>query len=142
MRILGFYNSVLTMKIANPCNERGEFILPHTRPQVPLNEAAATNPWDPFNSRIEFDFAHYHFVEAQSSASLIDKALNMWAATVIESDEDAPWKHSKELYATIDNIQHSDTPWKVYKLRYQGLLPQGTPPKWMTQTYELCARDA
>ena len=28
------------------------------------------------------------------------------------------------------------------KLRYQGLLPQGTPPKWMTQTYELCARDA
>ncbi|KAF8491609.1 hypothetical protein F5888DRAFT_1807352 [Russula emetica] len=86
----------------------------------PLN-GDAPDSWDPFNSRIEFDFALYHFVEAQSSAGLIDKALDLWAATVGDS---APWKNSKELYATIDAIKLS------------------TAPKWMMQTYVLCAQDS
>ena len=100
------------------------------------------NLWNPFNSRVEFDFAYYHFIEAQSSAALIDKALDIWAATVLEFGGNSPWANSNELYAAIDAIQLGDVPWKVYKLRYQGPLPQGTPPKWMTQTYELCTRDS
>jgi hypothetical protein len=91
---------------------------------------------------MEFDFGHYHFVEAQSSAGLIDKALDLWAATVLEFGRDSPWANSNELYATIDAIQHGNAPWKVYKVRYQGPLPPGTTPKWMSQTYELCARDS
>jgi hypothetical protein len=30
----------------------------------------------------------------------------------------------------------------MYTVRYGGPLPPGTPPKWMTQTYELCTRDS
>ncbi|KAF8491742.1 hypothetical protein F5888DRAFT_1807267 [Russula emetica] len=98
---------------AKPCNEAGEYLLPYTRPPDlpnPLN-GDAPDSWDPFNSRIEFDFALYHFIEAQSSAGLIDKALDLWAATVGDS---APWKNSKELYATIDAIKLSESPWKTY----------------------------
>ncbi|KAJ6617037.1 hypothetical protein B0H10DRAFT_1948719 [Mycena sp. CBHHK59/15] len=31
--------------------------------------------------------------------------------------------------------------WKSYGMRYTGPLPPGTPPKWMTQTYEVCTRN-
>ncbi|KAH9991215.1 hypothetical protein BJV74DRAFT_795951 [Russula compacta] len=51
--------------------------------------------------------------------------LNLWAASVIEYDGDAPWKDSAELYATIDAIQDGDCPWK-----------------WMTETYKLCTWDS
>ncbi|KAJ7017983.1 hypothetical protein C8F04DRAFT_978189, partial [Mycena alexandri] len=53
----------------------------------------------------------------------------------------APWKDTQELYATIDSIQDGQAPWKTYNLRYTGPLPPGQPPKWMTQSYELCTRD-
>ncbi|KAH9997156.1 hypothetical protein BJV74DRAFT_877357 [Russula compacta] len=90
----------------------------------------------------KFDFAHYHFVEVQNSAGKIDQALDLWSASVMEYGGDALWKDSAELYATIDAIQHGDSPWKVYKIRYKGPRPPGTPPKWMTETYELCTRDS
>ncbi|KAH9992964.1 hypothetical protein BJV74DRAFT_795662 [Russula compacta] len=60
----------------------------------------------------------------------------------MEFGKDVPWKDSKELYKTIDAIQHGDAPWKSYTIRYQGPLPLGTPPKWMTETYQLCTRDS
>ncbi|KAH9952829.1 hypothetical protein BJV74DRAFT_929895 [Russula compacta] len=121
---------------AKPCDKNGVYLHPYARPQhvpTPPNDEP-TNPWNPFDSRVEFDFAHYHFVEAQSSADLIDKALDIWAATVMEFGGDSPWRNSDELYATIDAIQHGEAPWKVFKIRYQGPLPPGTPPKWMLQT--------
>jgi hypothetical protein len=122
----------------------GEYLQPHARPRTPPNlpEDDATNPWSPFNSHLEFDFTHYHFVEVQNSAGLIDKALGLWAATVTEFGRDAPWKDSGDLRATIDAIQLGDSPWKTYNIYYQGPLPLGAPPKWMTQRYELCTRDS
>jgi hypothetical protein len=60
----------------------------------------------------------------------------------MEFGGDAPWKDSAELYATIDAIQDGDSPWKLYRIRYKGPRPLGTPPKWMTETYELCMRDS
>jgi hypothetical protein len=127
------------MKIANPCNESGEDLPPYTRPPIP--PAAPTNVFEPFGSRLEFDFALYHFVDVQTSAPMIDKALEHWAAIVMAYGGEAPWKNHKELYANIDAIQQGDLPWKVYKIRYQGPRPPH-PPKWMDQTYELCTRNA
>ncbi|KIM80298.1 hypothetical protein PILCRDRAFT_9821 [Piloderma croceum F 1598] len=60
----------------------------------------------------------------------------------MEYGGDAPWKNAAELYATIDAIQHGDSPWKVYEIRYRGPLPPGTPLKWMTETYQLCTRNS
>ncbi|KAF7341035.1 hypothetical protein MSAN_02089300 [Mycena sanguinolenta] len=71
----------------------------------------------------------------------ITTALDLWAAAVLKYGGDIPWKNADELYASIDSIQHGDAPWKVVRLRYRGPLPAGTPPKWMTETYELCTRN-
>jgi hypothetical protein len=120
----------------------GNDLPPHASPPPhTLPEDASWNPWHPFQSRIDFDFAYYHFIEIQSSEGNIDKALDWWAASVMEFGGDTPWKNSADMYRTIDAIQHGDAPWKVYQVNFRGLLPLGTPPKWMTETYELCMRD-
>lgn len=100
------------------------------------------NPWEPFKSHIEFEFVHYHFAAVQNSAAKIDQALNMWAATVLEFGGDSPWKTSAELHASIDAIKHGDSPWKVYHIWYKGPMLAGTPPKWMTEDYELYTCDS
>jgi Plavaka transposase len=130
--------------LGTPCNERGEYLPPYTRPPPTSTSTNAdnNNAWHPFSSRIEFDVAHHHFVEAQHSARNIDRALDIWVASVMEYGGDAPWKDSAHLYATIDAIQNGDSPWKVYRIHYKGPCPPGTPPKWMTETYELCTRDS
>ncbi|KAJ7470119.1 hypothetical protein B0H11DRAFT_1919941 [Mycena galericulata] len=125
-----------------PCDVDGSYLPPHS-PLPPLASLDGQVPlsWEPFKSRTEFDFAHFHFVEAQSSAGAINSALDLWAAQVLKYGEDIPWRNARELYSTIDSIQHGDAPWKVHKIRYQGPLPARTPPKWMTETYELCTRN-
>jgi hypothetical protein len=136
--VLKLYNDVLTMRVAKPCNVHGEFLPLYTCPPAPRSEE---DPWSLFESQTDFNFAYYHFIEVQNLAILIDKALDMWVSQVAEFHGRVPWKNTKELYATIDDIQCSHSPWVVYKIRYQGPLPPGPPPKWMMQTYELCARD-
>ncbi|KDQ53825.1 hypothetical protein JAAARDRAFT_115144, partial [Jaapia argillacea MUCL 33604] len=124
------------------CNRNGDFIPPDTPPPPFVAPAEnAEKSWHPFEDRIEFDFANYHFVTAQSSAAEINTALDIWAATVLKYHGIVPWKNASHLYANIDEIQHGSAPWKVHTVRYQGPLPAGTPPKWMTQTYELCTRN-
>jgi hypothetical protein len=60
--------------------------------------------WTPFTSRVEFVFADFHFTTAQSSATSINTALDIWAATAIESVGTMPWNNAAELYETIDQI--------------------------------------
>jgi hypothetical protein len=106
-----------------------------------MPDATTPEAWYPFDDRISFDFADYHFVRQQSSEGNIDRALNIWAAQVLRHGERIPWASAKDLYNTIDTIREGQNVWKTYRLRYNGPLPTGTPPKWMTQTYELYTRD-
>ncbi|KAJ6609901.1 hypothetical protein B0H10DRAFT_2438356 [Mycena sp. CBHHK59/15] len=125
-----------------PCNQHGEHLPPFT-PPPPLARLDTQTPgsWFPFESRTDFDFAHFHFVDAQSSAGQINTCLDLWTAQVLQYGATAPWHRAQDLYSTIDSIQHGDAPWRVYKLHYTGPLPPGLPPKWMTEEYELCTRD-
>ncbi|KAJ6478433.1 hypothetical protein DFH09DRAFT_1253395 [Mycena vulgaris] len=129
---------------ALPCDAHGQYLPPFAAPiPAPAPPAHGQDPaaWAPFHSRVEFDFAHFHFVELQTSERNINTALELWAATVMEFGGKAPWKNAKELYAAIDEIQSGDMPWKSYEMRYAGPVPPGIPPKWMTQTYEVCTRN-
>ena len=128
--------------IAIPCDKNGNYLPPHAPPPSDKNSGRNPYSWEPFNSRVEYDFANYHFSEMQSSAANIDLALDLWAASVMEFGKDVPWANSADLYSTIDAIQHGNAPWKTYPIRYQGPLPPGTPPKWMTETYQLCTRNS
>jgi len=102
---------------------------------------SGTSAWDPFDSRVGFDFTKLHYVKIQSSEGEINTALNIWAASVLKYNDHPPWANAKDLYSTIDQIQHGNAPWRTHIIRYTGPLPAGKPPKWMTQSYELCARD-
>ncbi|KAJ7909124.1 hypothetical protein B0H13DRAFT_2493854 [Mycena leptocephala] len=125
-----------------PCDRHGTYLAPGSAPP-PLSQfdGQLSESFAPFESRADFDFAHFHFVQLQSSAGEINTALDLWAAQVLQYGDSPPWRTAQELYDTIDSIQHGDAPWKVYQIRYTGPQPP-VPPKWMTETYELCARDS
>jgi hypothetical protein len=129
--------------LARPCDVNGVFLPPFSGPPPPTpppENGQDSEAWAPFEERLEFDFAQFHFVDAQSSEKDINKGLDLWAASVLKYGGKVPWKNAQDLYATIDSIQIGDAPWKTYTLRYSGPRPP-TPPKWMTQTYDLCTRD-
>ncbi|KAJ7084139.1 hypothetical protein C8R44DRAFT_903496 [Mycena epipterygia] len=127
-----------------PYTANGAFLPPHLGPlpqPAPPEDGLDPDSWKPFGSRVEFDFVEHHFSVVQSSATNINTALDLWAASVMKFGSTAPWKDAADLYATIDEIQHGDAPWKTSHIRYTGPLPAGTPPNWMTQDYELCTRN-
>ncbi len=102
----------------------------------------------PFEDRLAFDWAYYHYVRLQSSKSDILEGLDLWRATVIKHESkhqssagDVPWRDADALYQTIDAIQTGDAPWTCYEFSYDGPKPP-TPPAWMEQTYQLNTRNA
>ena len=101
------------------------------------------NLWHPFKCRLSFDWAHYYFVELQAPEKKINKGLNLWLAEKLEAGDHSPlpWSSATEMYMTIDSIQEGDAPFETISFRYSGPLPPH-PPRWMTERYELCTRDA
>ena len=104
------------------------------------------NPWNPFSSRLEYKWAHYHYVQLQSSADDIQRGLDLWKATVMihQTDDDShgvPWKTAKEMYESIDSISATGVVWTTHQLSYNGPQPDGTLPWWMQESYELNVRD-
>ena len=100
------------------------------------------NPWHPFQDRLAFDWAHYHFIELQSSESKINRGLDLCMAATLKcgGGSSPPWPSAQEMYSTINAIQEGNAPWKTIKFKYNGPCPP-TPPKWMLETYELCTWD-
>ncbi|KAI9450796.1 hypothetical protein BJY52DRAFT_1125681 [Lactarius psammicola] len=140
MFLLTLFGSETTT--AWPCHEDGEFLQDPTALPTQSEVDRLDHDWLPFEDRLAFDWARYHYVTLQSSAPDIAKGLNLWSATSIKhgSIDGAPWKNTKEMYATIDAIQTGSLPFKAYSFSYTGPKPS-TPPRWMEQTYELNARD-
>ena len=127
-----------------PCDANGNFISPHAQPPHTVTlDATEDNPWHPFEDRLAFDWAHYHFVELQSSEREVNRGLDLWLAAKLKAGDDTPlpWSSATEMYATIDAIQEGDAPFTTVKFKYNGPLPPN-PPRWMTETYELCTRDS
>lgn len=122
--------------------KEGDFYLLTLSPLLSSPPPPDDSSWSPFSSRVAFDFAYFHFVEQQTSEAGINKALDLWAASVLKSDGYTPWTNTRELYATIDSIQCGEAPWKTFKLFYEGPLPEGTPPRWMTEGFDLCMHDS
>ncbi|KAF8263103.1 hypothetical protein EI94DRAFT_1773032 [Lactarius quietus] len=85
-----------------------EPILPPPPPQALFEPS--DNPWHPFGHRLEYEWAHYHYIRLQSLADDIQCSLDLWRATVkrYHADNDSrnkvPWKNAKEMYESIDSI--------------------------------------
>jgi len=95
------------------------------------------NPFHPFEDRLAFEFADYHFFQQESLELSINKALQLWAAQSAKHGHDnIPWKSAVEMYSTIDWIQQGNNPWKSVPFYYKGPMPD-KPSKWMTEKYML-----
>ncbi|KAI9449318.1 hypothetical protein BJY52DRAFT_1206403 [Lactarius psammicola] len=130
------------MTTAWPCHEDSEFLQDPTALPTQSKVDRLDHDWSPFEDRLTFDWAHYHYVTLQSSAPDIAKGLNLWSVTSIKhgSIDGAPWKNAKEMYAIIDTIQTGSLPFKAYSFSYTRPKPS-TPSHWMEQTYKLNACD-
>ncbi|KAJ6626343.1 hypothetical protein B0H10DRAFT_2304020 [Mycena sp. CBHHK59/15] len=101
---------------AVPCDVNGDYLPPYSAPPAPPappEDGQDPASWAPFGSRAEFAFAHYHFVELQSSERNINTALDIWAASLLEFGHTAPWENAAQLYAAIDEIQNGDMPYEL-----------------------------
>ncbi|KAH9014753.1 hypothetical protein EDB85DRAFT_2076425 [Lactarius pseudohatsudake] len=135
---------------ARPCSSDGTFLRDPV-PQLPTPELFKSchdgDPWFPFGGRVEYEWAHYHYVHLQSSADNIQRGLDLWRATVMryQTDHDScngvPWRSAAEMYGTIDSISAGGVAWTTYQLSYSGPQPTGTLPRWMQDTYELNVRN-
>lgn len=96
-------------KLGRPCDRHGTYLPPGAAPP-PFAQLNGQPPgsFAPFESRTDFDFAHFHFVELQSSAAEINTALDLWAAQVLQYGGAPPWRTAQDLYDAIDSIQHGD----------------------------------
>lgn len=129
--------------LALPTDKNGSFVSKYAEPEPWASvDATPENPWYPFEGRLWFDFAHHHFVRVQASEDHINTSLDLLKAAVTKGNRDLkfPWLSAKKMYETIDQIQAGPAPFRSYHFQYHGPMPP-SPPKWMTQTYELYARD-
>lgn len=81
-----------------PCDENGHYLQPDTPPpdHQPL-DATPDNPFHPFQDRLAFEFADYHFSQQESSELSINGALQLWAAQSAKNGhDDVPWKSAAE----------------------------------------------
>jgi phosphatidylethanolamine-binding protein (PEBP) family uncharacterized protein len=127
-----------------PCDKDGRFIPEYTQPPPPdAPDATDENPFHPFEDRLAFDWAHYHFVELQSSEREINKGLDLRLAAKLKAGDSTPlpWSSTDDMYQTIDSIQEGDAPFVTIRFKYSGPIPPN-PPNWTTETYELCTRDS
>jgi hypothetical protein len=111
---------------------------PGSRPQPrePL-DATPDNPYHPFEDRLAFKFADFHFREQQSSEGHINCALELWAAQAAKSHaNNLPWKSAGDMYVNINAIHQGSNPWRTTLFCYQGKL-LGNTLKWTTQSYKL-----
>jgi hypothetical protein len=124
-----------------PCDEQGNYLPPNTPP--PSRRAADRHPgdWTPYRNRVEFETAEFLYCRTQMSASNIDTLLNLWASTLLKHGDPPPFANHSDLYATIDSIPLGGVPWQTFSLKYNGELPDGDVPEWMTSEYEVWFRD-
>ena len=131
--------------LALPTNKHGKLVSKYAEPEPWTSvDAMPENPWYPFEGWLWFDFAYHHFVCVQASENTINVNLDLLKAAVTKGNGDLkfPWLSAKKMYKTIDQIQVQAglAPFHSYHFQYRGpMLP--SPPKWMTQTYELYAHD-
>jgi len=127
-----------------PCDKEGKFIPEYSQPPPSdTSDTVDNNPWHPFEDRLAFDWAHYHFTELQSSERKINKGLDLWLAATVKAGDGSPlpWASATEMYETIDSIQEGNALFSTVRFKYSGPI-RPNPPRWMTDTYELCTRDA
>ncbi|GBE88358.1 hypothetical protein SCP_1301730 [Sparassis crispa] len=122
-----------------PCDADGKY-LPKDAPPA-ARPTPATDDWTPYQTQVEFELAEFLYTREQMSAGNIDQLLDLWAATLLPHGDEPPFADAKDLYETIHATKHGDVRWQSFNMSYQGELPAGNVPPWMTAEYDVWFRD-
>ncbi|KZT06391.1 uncharacterized protein LAESUDRAFT_737090 [Laetiporus sulphureus 93-53] len=131
------YLSVATK--GNPCDKNGEFLPQNAVP--PPRAPRAIDDWSPYSSRVEFEVAELLYKREQMSAGNINTLLNLWGASLVKHGDYAPFTNTEDLYHTIDSTSLGDVKWESFSMSYQGELPNGDVPTWMTTESDVWFRN-
>jgi hypothetical protein len=71
------------------------------------------------------------------SAPNINTLLDLWATTLLKHRDAPLFANASNLYNTIDLTPLGDAPWQSFSLTYNGELPDGPIPPWMTSDYDV-----
>lgn len=123
-----------------PCNAEGTDYLPEDLPPAPRNKPDNTD-WTPFHSRLEFEVAEFLYKKDQMSQGHVTHLMDLWAASLIPYGAQPPFTNCDDMLASIDSITHGDAPWFCFEVSYEGPLPEGNVPSWMTEKYMVWTRD-
>jgi hypothetical protein len=129
--------------LGTPCDSLGNDLPPGTPPPPYTsheNGDAIHNDWHPFNNRAQFEIADFLYQRNQMPGAQIDVLFDLWAASGDDGTE-PPFASHNDLYETIDSIPLGDLPWTCFTVKYNGCLPDGEVPPWMTADYEVWCRD-
>jgi hypothetical protein len=126
--------------IGKPCNEQGEYLPANTLPP-PRRPNPDVDDWTPYEDRLQFETAEFLFKRAQMSGGNIDILLNLWAASLAKHHDEGPFSSHDNLYDTIDATPYGDVPWESFSVQYNGEIPEGDVPAWMTQEFDVWFRD-
>jgi len=125
--------------VSTPCDKHGNYLDPTDPP--PPRQSKNDDNWEPFDSRAQYELAHFLFTESASSVRDVDHLMDIWAAHCAPFDQSAPFDNDNDLKQRIDAINLEEVPWSSYSIRYTGEVPLLRPSAWMKKTYEVWYRD-
>jgi len=122
-----------------PTDKFGNDLPPDAQPTP--RDTAQKNDWYPFTSCVEFETAEFLFTENQMPQSHMDRLMQLWTASMLHHNEQAPYTDHADLHQVIDAIPLGDVPWKSIQVQYAGNLPEPIAPNWMTKSYDVWFHD-
>jgi hypothetical protein len=99
------------------------------------------NVWSPFPDRINWELAHFLYVDAQMPLAKIDKLFTIWKASVMMYGGKLPFESSSDLLNYVDLIPYGKIPWQAREMTYPGVKPEVNAPPWMSETYPWYFKD-
>jgi hypothetical protein len=125
--------------LGQPCDENGNY-LPPGAPPPPVQDPS-DDDWTPYDDRNQFELADFIFRCNQMLANDINDLLDIWAATLFKHHDHPPFANCNDLYETIDSTPRGDVLWESFSTSYNGPLPEGEVPPWMSAKYDVWFRD-
>ncbi|KAI9434179.1 hypothetical protein H4582DRAFT_2081203 [Lactarius indigo] len=129
---------VFNQPIALPCDSEGNFLPPGALP--PPRPVPVQGDWTPFDSEVQFMLAELLYRRAEVSATNINTLLEIWAQSLAEANQPAPFKSHEHMHAKIDASVLGDVPWQCFVVNLSADVDDHS-PEWMRASYEVWYRD-
>lgn len=114
-----------------PCDSEGNYLPLGTPPLPPIHPPLGD--YSPFKDCAQFEIADFLYQSEQMSQGNINDLMQLWSATCPpDLGVSAPFAGTEHMHSMIDVSPLGGIPWQAFSVQYNGPLPEGDPPPWMT----------